>query len=87
MAISVTPLADAAVITNMRDPHFRIGWLQGALESTRDDIRRVLPSIKSRHDYATRRLESRIDDIERTLRLAAAADEPAPETPIAPVAA
>jgi len=86
MALSVTPLADAAVIAQMRDPHFRIGWLQGVLEGARDDIRRVLPSIEPSHDFATRRLEGRIEDIERTLRLVAAADEPITEPATAPVA-
>lgn len=78
MAASITPLADAEIIASMRDPHFRIGWLEATLEEDLDTLRRVLPSIRASHTGTRHNIERRIENIERTLRLAKAAREPRP---------
>ncbi len=82
-----TPLADAEVAEKMRNPHFRIGWLEGELAAALAALRDAHASLRETGG-ARVVVELRIEGIERTLRLCRAALEPAAEaSECVPVAA
>jgi len=71
-----TPLADAEVAEKMRNPHFRIGWLEGELAGALAVLRDAHASLR-KTGGARVVVELRIKSIERTLRLGEAANHPA----------
>lgn len=82
------PMADAEVVERMRNPHFRIGWLEGELAAALAALRDAHASLRETGG-ARVVVELRIEGIERTLRLCRAALEPAAEASekVLPVAA
>ena len=69
------PLADAEVVGRMRDPYFRIGWLEFELEMAAAELRRAAEHVKP--DFRRRSIVERCETIERTLRLCKEAQETA----------
>ena len=82
------PMADAEVVERMRNPHFRIGWLESELDMALAELRAVLANIR-KSGGARITVELRIESIERTLRLCREALEPAADASekVLPVAA
>ena len=62
------PMADAEVVAFMRDPYYRIGWLERTLK----EALRSLQAINHRH--GSMEAAYRIQDIEHTLRLSSEAN-------------
>lgn len=73
------PRADAEVVERMRNPHFRIGWLEGELAGALAALRDARASLR-KGGGAHVDINLRIESIERTLRLGDAANLPAAET-------
>ena len=69
------PMADAAVVEAMRDPHFRIGWLERTLLEAAGSLRESLTAIRASDTRTRNAITYRIEEIERTLRLGKEADE------------
>lgn len=65
-------MTDAQLVEAMRNPHYRIGWLERTLK----EALRSLQAINDSH--ANLEAAYRIRDIEHTLRLSSAADGPRP---------
>jgi hypothetical protein len=64
------PLSDDWTAERLRDPAFRAGYLEGQLETARDEIQEALPHMPPARRVLT---QMRIDGINRTLRLLVAA--------------
>ena len=69
------PMADAAVAEAMREPHFRIGWLERTLLEAAGSLRESLTAIRASDTRTRSAITHRIEEIERTLRLGKEADE------------
>lgn len=68
-----TPLADAEAVERMRDPHFRLGWLESELALALCDLSCAVEHVKA--DFRRRAMVERCASIQRTLRLCREASE------------
>ena len=68
------PMADAAVVEAMREPHFRIGWLERTLLEAAGSLHESLTAIRTSDTRTRSAITHRIEEIERTLRLGKEAD-------------
>lgn len=69
------PKADAEVVEAMRNPHFRIGWIERELLDATGALRDALTAIRASDTRTRNAITHRIEEIERTLRLGKEADE------------
>lgn len=83
------PLADAEIVEAMRNPHFRIGWLERTLMEAAGSLRESLTAIRANDTRRRNAIMHRIEEIDRTLRLGKEADNATWGTPekMLPVAA